>query len=87
MSTMVLDNLRKLGEEYGVLEGHQHAIEGPVDWVIPKVSEEIVAEFVVMGNVSREGLTGISIGSTAESILDQLNTNVLMVRVSEKSGS
>jgi universal stress protein E len=87
MSKMVLDNLRKLGEEYAVLEAHQHAIEGPVDWVIPKVSAEIVAEFVVMGNVSREGLTGISIGSTAETILDQLNTNVLMVRVSEKPGS
>lgn len=87
MSNMVLVNLKALGEEYGVLEAHQHAIEGPVDWVIPKVSVDIVAEFVVMGNVSRESLTGISIGSTAESILDQLNTNVLMVRVSEKPES
>jgi universal stress protein E len=86
MSRMVEANLKKLGEEYGVSDEHQHAIEGPVDWVIPSVSEELVAEFVVMGNVSRESLTGISIGSTAESILDQLNTNVLMVRVSEDPG-
>jgi len=87
MSHMVIENLNKLGEEYGVLEEHQHAIEGPVDWVIPKVSNDIVAEFVVMGNVSRESLTGISIGSTAESILDQLDTNVMMVRISEQPES
>lgn len=86
MSNMVITNLKKLGDEYGVLDAHQHAIEGPVDWVIPKVSKDLVAEFVVMGNVARESLTGISIGSTAESILDQLNTNVLMVRVNETPG-
>ena len=83
MSRMVETNLNLLGEEYGVLEEHQHAIEGPVDWVISKVSQELVAEFVVIGHVRRESLAGLSIGSTAESILDQLNTNVLLVRVSE----
>ncbi len=83
MSQMVNQNLRALGLEYGVQEEHLHAIEGPVDWVIPKVSEDLVAEFVVMGNVSRESMSGKSIGSTAESILDQLNTNVLMVRINE----
>jgi len=36
-----------------------------------------------MGNVSREGPAGLSVGSTAESILEKLNTNVLLVRVSE----
>ena len=47
---MVETNLNLLGEEYGVLEEHQHAIEGPVDWVISKVSQELVAEFVVIGH-------------------------------------
>lgn len=82
MSQMVNKNLKMFGEQYNVLEQHLHAIEGPVDWVIPKVSEDLVAEFVVMGNVSRQSLTGISIGSAAESILDELKTNVLMVRIS-----
>ncbi len=80
MSAMVESCLRDLGEEYGVLEEHLHAVEGPVDWVIPEISRRLVAEFVVMGNVSRESPSGLSIGSTAESILDQLDTNVLMVR-------
>ena len=86
MTAMVQTNLNKLGEQYGVQEEHQHAVEGPVEWAIPKVSEDLVAEFVVMGNVSRESLAGLSLGSTAETILDQLHTNVLMVRVSETPG-
>ena len=83
MRTMVEQHLMELGGRYAIPAERIHAIEGPVDWVVPHVSEELVAEFVVMGNVSREGLTGISLGSTAESTLDTLNTNVLMVRLSE----
>ncbi len=83
MSKLVGDYLKELGDEHGVHPDHQHAMEGPADWVIPKVSEELIAEFVVMGNVSRRGLTGISLGTAAEATLDQLNTNVLMVRVNE----
>ena len=60
-----------------------HCIEGPVDWVVARVSVDLVAEFVVLGNVSRQGIAGLSLGSTAESNLDALNTNVLMVRVTE----
>ncbi len=84
MSTMVNNNLAALGEQYGVPSAFLHAVEGPVDWVIPHVSEDLVTEFVVMGNVSREGRAGLSIGSSAESILERLKTNVLMVRVSSE---
>ena len=83
MSALVQGYLNEVGREYGVREEHQHAVEGPVDWVIPRVSEQLVAEFVVRGNVSRHGLTGISLGSAAESTLGALNTSVLMVRVSD----
>lgn len=83
MKTMVHEHLSELAGEYGVEDACVHAIEGPVDWVISKVSKELVAEFVVIGNVSREGITGLSIGSTAESTLDSLDTNVLIVKVDE----
>ncbi len=83
MSQMVEQNLAAMADKYGVVMERVHAIEGPVDWVIPHVAEELVAEFVVMGNVSREGKAGLSIGSTAESTLDSINTNVMMVKVKE----
>ncbi len=83
MRGMVEEHLATLADQYGVIEERVHAVEGPVDWVVAQVSADLVAEFVVLGNVSRQGITGLSLGSTAESTLDALNTNVLMVRVTE----
>lgn len=83
MRAMVERSLAEMADEYGVVDSRIHAIEGPVDWAISKVSSELVAEFVVMGNATRQGRTGLSIGSTAETTLDSLNTNVLVVRVNE----
>ena len=80
MKAMVETHLADLASRYGVQDDQIHALEGPVDWVVPEVSRELVAEFVVLGNVSREGNAGLSIGSTAESTLDALNTNVLIVK-------
>jgi len=85
MSSMVTANVGLIAEEYGVDPDHVHTVEGPVDWVISSVSADLVAEFVVMGNAARQTLSGRSLGSSAEDVLDQLNTNVLMVKVSEKS--
>ncbi len=83
MTAMVDEHLATLAQAYDVPLDRLHALEGPVDWVVPNVADELVAEFVVLGNVSRQGKAGISIGSTAESTLDALNTNVLMVRASD----
>ena len=75
----------ELARRHNVTPEQIHSREGPVDWVVPEVSKELIAEFVVMGNVSREGKAGISIGTAAEATLDALDTNVLMVRVDEKA--
>lgn len=75
-----LERAAYLASRYGVPDDRIHALEGPVGWVVPEVSRELIAEFVVLGNVSREGKAGVSIGSTAESTLDALNTNVLIVK-------
>lgn len=83
MSAMVERNLAEMAEAQGIAIENAHAEEGPVDWVVPKVSRELVAEFVVMGNVSRQGKAGLSIGSVAEPTLDALDTNVLMVRIDD----
>lgn len=80
MSAMVTGHLTELAAEFDIGPHATHAVEGPVDWVISEVSQQLVAEFVVMGNSSREGLAGINIGSTAEATLDAINTNVLIVR-------
>ena len=79
MSQLVERNVGAIATNYGVSAEHVHLSEGPVDWVISQVSSHLVAEFVVMGNVAREGIAGMSVGTSTEQTLDQLNTNVLLV--------
>jgi universal stress protein E len=82
MSKMVADNTGKFARQYSVREEHVHLVEGPVDWVIPTVSRDIVAEFVVMGTVARQRMGGMALGNTAEHILDELNCDVLVLKSS-----
>ena len=83
MSAMVEEYLFSLAAQYGITTEHVHAIEGPTDWAIASVSKDLFVEFVVMGNVSRPGMAGLSVGSSAEAALDALETNVLMVRAED----
>ncbi|MBT4163112.1 MAG: universal stress protein UspE [Gammaproteobacteria bacterium] len=85
MKAMVEQHVAELAGEYDVIDERVHAIEGPTDWAISSVSKDLVAEFVVMGNVSRPGLAGLSIGTSAEPTLDALETNVLLVKMSESA--
>ncbi|HJN50504.1 MAG: universal stress protein UspE [Pseudomonadales bacterium] len=84
MLQMVQRNIGKLADTYQVTDNHIHLVEGPVDWVIPKISREIVAEFVVLGSVARQGVGGITLGNTAEHILDKLNCDVMVVKITEQ---
>ncbi len=83
MTQLVERNVGAIAEEYDVPQGQLHLAEGPVDWVIAEVSLHLVAEFVVLGNVAREGIAGISAGTSTEQTLDRLNTNVLLVPLPE----
>jgi universal stress protein E len=82
MKRMVADNVGNFATDYKVEDQHVHLVEGPVDWVIPTVSRDIVAEFVVMGTVSRQRMGTMALGNTAEHILDELNCDVLVVKSS-----
>ena len=79
ISQLVERNVGALATEYDVPAARVHLAEGPVDWVISQVSQHLIAEFVVMGNVARDGIAGVSVGTSAEQTLDRLNTNVLLV--------
>jgi universal stress protein E len=48
--------------------------------VLPEAAEELGAQLVVMGAVSRSGLKRLFIGSTAERVIDHLTCDVLVVK-------
>jgi len=60
---------------------HQlHMIKGVPGDVIAGIERELRPELIVMGTVSRTGLTGFLIGNTAEKVLGQVTCSVLTVK-------
>jgi universal stress protein E len=76
------DQLRNhLGAEaYDYLSPQFHLKRGAPSNVIPETAKQLQADLVVMGTVSRTGISGFIIGNTAESILEKLQCSVLAVK-------
>ena len=79
---LLLNELKnRIGEEtYHYLSLRFHIVPGAPDRELPKISENIDADLVVMGTVARTGIAGVIIGNTAEAVLSQLNCSVLAVK-------
>ncbi len=67
-------------EAYNRLLPRFHLPKGNPKRIIPATAEELGADLVVMGTVVRTGITGLIIGNTAETILNQLTCSVLAVK-------
>jgi len=68
------------GEAHSYLAPKFHLRKGAARDVIPVLADELEADLVVMGTVSRTGIPGLLIGNTAEVILNNLECSVLAVK-------
>ena len=68
------------GETHRYLAPRFHLRKGAPRDVVPAVANELKADLVVMGTVSRTGIPGLLIGNTAEVILNNLECSVLAVK-------
>jgi len=57
-----------------------HLIQGPAKKMIPQLANDLSADLVVMGTISRTGISGFIIGNTAEAVFYQLICSVLAVK-------
>jgi nucleotide-binding universal stress UspA family protein len=57
-----------------------HMVEGETEDVVLRIAQENKVDLILMGTVSRTDLAGFFIGSTAETILGQVNRSVLAVK-------
>jgi nucleotide-binding universal stress UspA family protein len=57
-----------------------HLLKGSPHSEIPALAKEIMADFVVMGTVACTGISGLFMGNTAETILNQLNCSILAIK-------
>ena len=67
-------------ESHPVRDGHAHLLRGRPEECLVEFAEREGAAFVVMGAVSRRGLSNLFIGSTAERTLDRMPCDVLIVK-------
>ena len=76
------DALRaRLGDEaYAYLTPHLHLRQGSPRMVIPELVGELEADLLVMGTLSRGGVSGFLIGNTAEAILGSIRCSVLTLK-------
>lgn len=84
-----LDKLDKLSLELNSLVGKDaldfikptnHLVKGLPTKEIPIMTQKYNIDLIVMGTVARTGISGLFIGNTAETILDQVQCSVLAVK-------
>lgn len=81
------DKLTELVSPHNVNEDHLHVIEGLAEDRIPALAQQISAQLVVMGTISRRGFSGAFMGNTAERVLTLLQCEVLALKPSKSNDS
>lgn len=76
------DAVRDLCKRHGIPLDHVHVHQGSTRELLMTLTDQLRADAVVMGAVSRSGLKGLFIGNTAEDVLDRLHCDLIIVKPS-----
>jgi universal stress protein E len=74
------DAVERLCKEHGVPPARTHILQGGTRHSLLALTEQLRADAVVMGALSRSGLKGLFIGNTAEDALDRLHCDLIIVK-------
>jgi universal stress protein E len=69
-----------LCKEHGIPSERSHVHQGGTRELLMTLTEQLRADIVVMGAVSRSGIKGLFLGNTAEDVLDRLHCDLLIVK-------
>jgi len=62
------------------LDPQLHVIKGDAKHIVPIIARELNVDRIIMGTVARTGIPGFLMGNTAESIVNQIDCSVLMIK-------
>ena len=74
------DAVARLCKQHGVPPERTHVHQGGTRALLLTLTEQLRADAVVMGAVSRSGLKGLFLGNTAEDVLDRLHCDLIIVK-------
>lgn len=67
-------------QDYGIKGENWHVHAGAPEKILAGMAQGLKADLVVLGSVGRKKLQGLLLGNTAEKILRNLHTNVLVIK-------
>ena len=76
----MMPQVKALAAEHGLPQKAFVLKRGPVDKVIHSQAAKVRAQVVVMGTVARRGIKAQLVGNTAESVLQDMRTDVLALK-------
>lgn len=74
------DALTQFLSSYSIPEEHVHFIDATPIMALEKEADELAPDIIAMGAMSRSRLSEMLIGSTAEQVLDFVNTDILIFK-------
>jgi universal stress protein E len=74
------DAVARLCKQHGLPPERTHVQQGSTRQLLLTLTEQLRADAVVMGAVSRSGLKGLFLGNTAEDVLDRLHCDLIIVK-------
>lgn len=75
-----VEAVRALAKKHGVPRERVHVLQGHTRQLLVSSTDELRADVVVIGAISRSALERLFVGSTAEAVLDKLPCDVLIVK-------
>jgi universal stress protein E len=75
-----LQEICALAQEFGVAAAHVHVEFGGALDVLPKMTETLRADVILMGALSRRAWRRLITGSTAESVLERLPCDAMIIK-------
>lgn len=74
------DAVAQLCKQHDVPPERTHVQQGDTRQLLLALTDQLRADAVVMGAVSRSGLKGLFLGNTAENVLDRLHCDLIIVK-------
>ena len=72
--------VEQLCKQHGVPPALTHVHQGGTRQLLLALTEQLRADAVVMGAISRSGIKGLFLGNTAEDVLDRLHCDLIIVK-------
>ncbi len=73
-------NCMQLGDKFDLHEMNQHIEPGPPETRIPKLARQLGISLLIIGTHARTGLSAMTIGNTAEQLIADVDTDMLILQ-------